>query len=91
MRIKECLFFIDSSLCISKKINRRGTQVVCAFLFLVSNLNAQSWNVTSQVLSPSVKTAESNSIESLSDSSRYYLRSYLGEPWTQTNEYSNVV
>jgi hypothetical protein len=90
MRIKECLFFIDSSLCISKKINRRGTQVVCAFMFLVSSLNAQSWNVTSQVLSPSVKTAESNSIESLSDSSRYYLRSYLGEPWTQTNEYSNV-
>ena len=90
MRIKECLFFIDSSLCISKNIKRKSIQAACAFLLFVSSLNAQSWNVTSQFVSPSVKTAGSNSIESLSDSSRYYLRSYLGEPWTQTNEYSNV-
>lgn len=90
MRIKECLFFIDSPLCISKKINRRGTQVVCAFMLLVSSLNAQTFNSTSEVLSYSLKATEAKSIEASSDSSRYYLRSYLGEPWTQTNEYSNV-
>ena len=62
------------------------------FLLLLASVqfNAQSQNSTSKNQTLLEDLSQLHTPLTTTDSSRFYVRSAIGEPWTQTNQYSNV-
>ena len=59
-------------------------------MFTTLSLNAQLVNSATKNQNLVHEQESFQTKQAFSDSSKFYLRSMLGEPWTQTNQYSNV-